>query len=411
LKKAAFLRTEIWLSAASATRTLLRCGTLLLLSFSAYWAIRLAWADHLSLNTGIAGRERAVQLAPAIANFDERLADKREELGNDSVADLRRAVSLDPENPGRRMRLGVQAELAGNFPLAEESLLSAAGRSNLYQPRYLLAQYYFRRQNVETFWRWSRSALEMAYGEVTALLDLDWRVRPDGVWIWRHAIPSRPEIVRQYLTFLAGKQQWEIARTVASQIAGTATAADRPILLDYCDRRVSAGFGSDAITVWNALCRRGLLPYQPLDAIRGPHLTGDDFERTPFEAGFDWRQNNPPGVACALRNHEIRLVFSGSQQDQCMILWQYVPVEPTRQYELKFGVRAIDTGKVDGIGWSVSELAGTELGHGAAPLDGLQFRAAKNSIVKVALVYQRPVGSIPLEGAVAVSNLSMERIP
>ena len=94
-----------------------------------------------------------------------------------------------------------------------------------------------------------------------------------------------------------------------------------------------------------------------------------------------------------------------------MILWQYVPVEPTRQYELKFGVSAIDTAKVDGVGWSVSELAGAELGHGAAPFGVLQFRAAKNSIVKVALVYQRPLGSIPLEGAVAVTNLSMEPKP
>jgi len=94
-----------------------------------------------------------------------------------------------------------------------------------------------------------------------------------------------------------------------------------------------------------------------------------------------------------------------------MILWQYVPVEAARQYELKFGVRALDTAKVDGVGWSVSELAGAVLGHGAAPLDVLQFRAAKNNIVKVALVYQRPLGSIPLEGAVAVSNLSMERMP
>ena len=82
-------------------RLLLRCGTLLLLGLSAYWAIRLAWADHLSLSsgsTGITDRERAVQLAPAFANLYERLADKREELGGDSLADLHRAVSLDPEN-------------------------------------------------------------------------------------------------------------------------------------------------------------------------------------------------------------------------------------------------------------------------------------------------------------------------
>ena len=85
----------------------------------------------------------------------------------------------------------------------------------MYQPRYLLAQFYFRRQNPDNFWKWSRSALEIAYGDVTALLDLGWRMQPDSDWIWQYAIPARREIVRQYLVFLGGKRQWDTARTVA----------------------------------------------------------------------------------------------------------------------------------------------------------------------------------------------------
>jgi hypothetical protein len=342
--------------------------------------------------------------------LSERVADKQEDLGRESLAALQRAVSLDPENARLRMRLGLRAELAGDFALAEQSLLAAASRSHLYQPRYLVAQFYFRRQNADSFWKWSRSALEIAYGDVTALLDLGWRMQPDGDWIWQHAIPARLEIARQYLVFLEGKRQWGTARTVALSLLTPATSADRPILLDYVERRLTLGDGSDALAVWNALCRGGLLPYQPLDPVRGPHLTGSDFDRAPIETGFDWRLNNLSGVAVALGGHEIRLRFSGAEQEQSMILWQYVPVEPALEYRLKFGVRTIDAATVDGIGWSIAESTGIELGHALAPSGAAQFHSARNSVVKLALVYRRPLGSTRLEGAIALTAPSLDRL-
>ena len=96
-------------------RALPRCALWLALALSSYWALRLAWADHLSYGAELAGRERAVQLAPAAA-FAERLAVRREELGGDCLPDSRRAAALDPENPEPLMRLGVRAELAGDYP-------------------------------------------------------------------------------------------------------------------------------------------------------------------------------------------------------------------------------------------------------------------------------------------------------
>ena len=74
-------------------------------------------------------------------------------------------------------------------------------------------------------------------------------------------------------------------------------------------------------------------------------------------------------------------------------------------------MRTIDAAKVEGIGWSVYQLDGTELGHQAIPSDILQFQSVNNSLVKLALVYRRPLGSTPIEGTVAVTKLSMERIP
>jgi hypothetical protein len=378
-----------------------------LLGLMAYGSLRLAWADHLSLSVQLASRVRAVELAPEMAIFYQRLADKREELGLDFLPALGAAVSHDPENAGLRMRLGLQAELAGNFPLAESSLLAAASRSTLYQPRYSLAQYYFRRQNADKFWKWSRSAFEIAPGDVGALLDLGWDLRADSQWIWREVIPPRPQIARQYLMFLAGKEQWETAAEVAASLSESSTLADLPVLADYCERRLKSGNGPGALTVWNTLCRRGLLPYTPLDTVAGPTLTNNNFDYAPSQAGFNWRLNNPPGVILALRHHEIQLDFWGSQPEQCTILWQYVPVQPGAHYRFRFVVRAADPA---GIGWSVADLKGDEAGSSLASSGSLEFPAAQNSVMKLALVYRRPLGSVRLRGSVAITSLTMDRL-
>jgi hypothetical protein len=97
-----------------------------------YWSLRIAWADHLSYSPDLTDRQHATRLAPAIAVFSERIADKQQELDANTVPDLERAVSLDPENPDLLMHLGLRAELAGNLALAEQSLLAAACRSRIY---------------------------------------------------------------------------------------------------------------------------------------------------------------------------------------------------------------------------------------------------------------------------------------
>jgi len=387
-----------------AAGTLLRCGALLVLGLAAYWAVRLAWADHLSRSPGLADRERAVRLAPAAASLYERLADRREELGGDPLPDLERAAALDPANAERHMRLGLRAELAGDFPLAERSLLRAAVLSRLYQPRYLLAQYYFRRGNADSFLTWSRAAFESAYGDVSPLLDLCWRTRPDAEWLVQYALPPRPEIARQCLAFLMRRQQMNAAGVLARRISEAAVAADRPALLEYCDRRLAEGLAGDAVGVWNALSRRRLLPDGELDPARGVSLTNGNFDHAPGGRGFDWRVEQLSGAKCVLGGGAMRVAFSGRQPEKCLIAWQYVPVEPGIHYRLRFAAPA------DGVRWSIFDFSGTEI-RGEPGADGPLTFAPLAEVVRLALVYQRPLGSPRLEGTVAITAVRLEREP
>ena len=379
-----------------------RCALWLALAVSSYWALRLAWADHLSGGAELAGRERAVQLAPAAAAFAERLADRRDELGGDGLPDLRRAVALDPENPERRMRLGVRAELAGDYPLAEQSLLAAAARSRLYQPKYLLAQYYFRRQNAGQFWPWARAALEAAWGDAAPVFELGWRMRPDAAWLSANLIPPRREMVRQYLAYLTNRERWAAAAAEARKILPAAEAEDGPELLAYGEARLSRGDVSEAAEIWNALCRRRLLAVEPLDPAGGRLVTNGDFLHPPSGRGFDWRLIGQTGVSAVAEGGELRVGFTGRQAERCAIAWQYVPTAPGTRYRLRWEVRAGDEA-ARGIAWDVSD-AGMQVESARS----LVFVAAKDP-ARIVLIYQRPPGSARLEDTVRIAHVRLER--
>ena len=375
----------------------------LLLALSSYWAARLAWADHLSRDSQPEIRERALRLAPAVALFAERLADRREDLFSDSLADRRRAAELDPENADRLMQLGLRAELAGDDQLAEKSLLGAAKRSRLYQPKYLLAQYYFRRGEASRFWDWARSALETAYGDASPLFDLCWRMRPDAAWLSSHVLPRRPAISRQFLTFLLEREQWEPALAEARKIAEIAQAEDRAALLDYCDARLARASATDSREIWNSLCQRRLLPDEPLDRAHDRLLTNGEFSHSPSARGFDWRLVEQSGVRCVVGDGQMRVEFSGRQPERCPIAWQYVPLEPGRLYRLRYEVRAGDPGANRGLRWEVPD-ASVQFEPGSA------LFSTRREVARVVLVYERPMGSPRLEGPVAVTHVRLERI-
>ena len=124
-----------------------------------------------------------------------------EPLRDETLRDLERAAVRDPANAARFERLGQQAEAEGDLQLAERSLLRAAELSRLYQPRYLLAQYYFRRNAPREWGRWSREAFawlrrcDAACGPRVAH-------EPDGAAMVEQALTERPLIARQFLFFL-----------------------------------------------------------------------------------------------------------------------------------------------------------------------------------------------------------------
>ena len=394
-------------SAKLVIRALVRGTAWLALALSSYWALRLAWADQLSRGADLAGRERAVRLAPA-SLFEARLAERREELGGDALPDWQRAAALDPENPEWLMRLGLCAELAVDYTLAEKSLLAAAARSRLYQPRYLLAQYYFRRQNAGRFWPWARAALEVAYGDAAPVFELGWRIRPDAAWLSANAIPPRRAVRRQYLAYLIDRKRWAAADAEARKMLPATEVADVAGLLTYCEARLDRGDAQEAAEVWNALCRRRLLADEALDPDHDRLVTNGDFRHAPSGRGFDWHLVEQSGVSAAAVGGALRVGFTGGQADRCTIAWQYIVAAPGTRYRLRSEARATGDAPAAGIAWEVPEAGGQ---GGPARDVGLVGFVAEKALARIVLIYQRPPGSARLEDTVRITNVRLERAP
>jgi hypothetical protein len=386
-------------------RALFACAAFPALCIAAWWSARLAWADHLSRGADLQDRARAAQLAPASAIISDRLAGRREELGLDPLPPLRRAATLDPTNAERYMRLGLRAELAGDPALAERALLRAAECSRLYQPRFLLAQYYFRQQNADLFFQWARGAFDSAYGDVRPIFDLWWRMQPETDSLIRESLAQRPEIERQALTYLLTRGETAGASTLARHIVEHATPEDRDALLAYCDDRLAAADPA-ALEIWNELCRRGLLAGAPLDASRlTPSPAAPSTGR-----GCDWRAASVQGVRIADTANGWRIDFSGNQPEYCLLGWQYIPVRRGARYQLQFNARTLDGGSAPGVTASVFVLSPekiwTELASGPSPAF-----TPPAEVIRAALIYRRPLGYTRLTGEVTVEGWRVEAEP
>jgi tetratricopeptide (TPR) repeat protein len=384
---------------------LLRSALLVVLLFASYRVILAAWTDQLSRSDSLNDRLRAVRLKASASTY-QRLAEKRAQMGSDAIPDLRNAVALEPANAVLRLKLGWRAELVGNYVLAEANLLEAANLSRLYLPRFALAQYYFRRKDVDSYKKWSRAALDAAYGDVTPLLELEWYWRGDGEAMARQSTFERPLIARQQLAYLLHRGQMDSAREAASQLAARCQRADVPVLLEYCDTALSRGDGRGAMRVWNALSESGYTSDSSLHPETGISLSNRDFRHPPTGVGFDWRVERASWLATEWSQVGLRITLTGDQPEDCLIAWQYVPVIPGRRYVITHILRPVEFASTSGLTWMfldrVRPVSSEIQENGSAAF------TANADLMRIALRYRRPRGSTRLRGSVSVREVRME---
>jgi hypothetical protein len=360
-------------------------------------AIRVAWADWLFRQETVESTERALRLDSGNAAYWFRLAQLKAVYDRAGARrDLETALRLNPRNAKAWIEIGLSDEIDGDLAGAERRLLEAARVNRQYEPRWTLANFYFRRGRHVEFWKWARDAVPMLYGDPVPLFRLCWRVSDDGAFIERQLDMHRKDTLTGYLWFLISEGHVDGLESAAARVDDVrAVRAACDLLLAH--KQVDAG-----MRVWNLLCESKRLPYRPLDPSRGVSITNGDFAERPAPDGFDWRYGRMEGISFGEQARALRIDFSGRQPEACDVLTQLAPVLGSRDYELRVREKSERIGAGSGLEWKVLDAATGEA------LGGTRFRTpAGMRLVKIVLAYRRALGTTRIDGRLWLNNVEL----
>jgi hypothetical protein len=376
----------------------LGCFALLGLTLAAFFSLRLAQASAEFNRGSPESVARALEILPLNAEYLSLRALQVEYDGGDSSPLLERAAALGPLSSAPRIRLGLAAETRGDFPVAERWLLEAARVDHQFEPRWTLANFYFRQARAAEFWEWMRAALEVSYGDRTPAFELCWRLSQSPQEILERAIPNQPDVLGAYLAYVLDQHR-NAAGPVAVRLAAMRDPVYTALLDAACDALIDAGDVAQAREVWRLLGH---------PAPSG--IANGDFASPPANHGFDWRLLEPAGVThLHLDPSGHRILLSGKQPEACDLLRQIVAVETGKQYELHWETRTQGIAPPSGTEWSVA-------GQRAAVAVSEDWRKsvvtfiAPADLVPIALVYRRPTGQPRAEGFIEIRSVSLEEV-
>ncbi len=380
----------------------LGCFALLGLALAAFFSFRLAQASAEFGRRTPESVARASEILPYNTDYLSLRALQLEYDGENSAPVLERAAALSPLSSAPRIRLGLAAEARGDFPAAERWLLEGARVDHQFEPRWTLANFYFRQARAVEFWKWMRAALEVSYGDRAPAFDLCWRLSQNAQEVFERAIPDQPEVLGAYLAYLLG-QHPNAAGPVAVRLAAMRDPAYTALLEAACDSFLAAGndadSAADAREVWRLLGR---------PAPGG--VTNGDFARLPVNHGFDWRLLESAGVThLHIDPSGHRILLSGKQPESCDLLRQIVAVTAGKQYELHWETRTQGIALLSGIEWSV---AGRRAPVAAAEdwQKGVVSFTAPADLVPVTLLYRRPTGQPRAQGFIEIRSVSLKTV-
>lgn len=381
------------------------------------WNVRAAIADQLASRDTPAALRLAMRLDTANPAYPAQLAWALQ-VTDPPIAQtlLRRAVRLNPYDSSARISLGLLEEERGDIAQAEADLLRAAAVDVTWMPSWSLANFYYRRQRWDAFWLWAQRAAQVVPDDVTPLLQLAWYVTPSETEIQDRLRIRQPEVQRQFLGFLitqgdaAGVADW------GNRALSPPAVASPEDVLSACEWLIQHKHPDLALPLWNGLAVRHQIPFPSLEPGSGDSVTNGGFARQPLSRGFDWRMTNPDGVTTYLNADPpaFDFEFSGRESESTLLLSEVVPVLPEKSYTLFIQDASSDIPPRSGLELVAAETAS---GQVLARTTGFADSDQQSEVcfttppgvrfLTLMLDYQRQLGTVPLEGRIAIQKISL----
>jgi len=378
--------------------------------FGIWCSWEFACADYLFQKDTEESVRSAIRLVPDGWEYYMRLSQFDRGHARELLAT---SLRLDRYNAQADIELGLQYEAEGDFGRAEKLLLDGYEVDHTYLPRWSLANYYFRRDNMPAFWAWARSAAEMPADDIGPLFELCWRVSPDPERITGAILNEKPELIRQYLGFLLAKDQLLAAANVAPRLVRNGEPEpDRPLLFSIVNRLVAVNDAAAANALWHLLIEQ----HWVVADITVPNNAG--FVREPLPVSFDWSLPEYPGLHSWPGSSGLETEFTGSQPEDCTVAEQAVALTPGN-YTMAYSYHTSDISPDTGIRWQIidaksntvladsPDLSSDELKHSVLTF----FVPPGAALLRLRLVYRRALGTPRISGTLVVLSTQIQALP
>ena len=368
---------------------------------------KFARADYLFHQDTEQSVRTAIRLVPDGWEYYMRLAQFDREHTRELLAT---ALRLNRYDAQADIELGLQYEADEDFPRAERQLLDAYDVDHTYLPRWSLANYYLRRDNLPAFWAWARSAASMPADEVRPLFELCWRVSPDPEKITGEILNQKPELIRQYIGFLLAKDQLSAVAIVAPRLLRSGDPeSDRPLLLSVVNRLVAVNDAAAANALWHLLIEQ----HWVVADTSVPNNA--DFERDPLPVSFDWSLPEYPGLHSWPGSSGLETEFTGSQPEDCTVAEQIVALTPG-DYTMTYSYRTSGIPPDTGIRWQIIDTKSNTVLTDSADLSSDALKHSEmafsvppgTSLLRFRLAYRRALGTPRISGMLVVLSTQIK---
>jgi len=346
-----------------------------------WWSLRLARADALFRRNTPEAVKEAVSLAPGNTTYRSLQALQIEYAGGDPSHVWEEMARRRPTDATYWILLGIRKESEGKLAEAERDLLRAAIVNTQYEPRWTLANFYFRRGLKPEFQQWAKAAMRRMYDDPRPLFELSGRLGDFSLEV--------PDTLRSaYAGWLIEKQKPVEAVRVAASLR---PVEDRESILGITES-LQAVNPEVAFSIWRKLNFTPSPDFQPL-----------------LGRGFDWRIAQVEGIRAApTEEPSLRIVFDGKEPESAEILSRVFLNQSTPGYHLRWESRTSATLGVPGVSWRIGSVSAPLKASDVWQQAELTVPPVSGPSVRLALVYQRPAGSPRFDGTLWLRHVTLE---